>query len=81
MKVLRKLCNHIRILEDFFHSVLLKVSIFVIPSDRHSELFLDEVDTNEDLSGDMNMVDSGLEDAENKMKISQHILYNLEHSG
>ena len=53
----------------------------IIPGDRHSELFLDEVDTNEDLSGDMNMVDSGLEDAEKKMEISQPILYNLETSG
>ena len=44
--------------------------MFVIPCDRHSELFLDEIDTNEDLPWDMDMVDSGLEDAENKMEIS-----------
>ena len=60
---------------------IILVCMFIIPGDRHSELFLDEVDTNEDLSGDMNMVDSGLEDAEKKMEISQPILYNLESSG
>ena len=38
----------------------------IIPGDRHSELFLDKVDTNEDLPWDMDMVDSGLENAERK---------------
>ena len=44
----------------------------IIPGDRHSESFLDTVDTNEDLPWDMDMVDSGLENAERKFLTRVH---------
>ena len=42
------------------------------PGNGHSELFLDEIDTNEDLPWNMDMVDSGLENAERKFLTRVH---------
>ena len=51
---------------------IIQVCILIIPGDRHSELFLDKIDTNEDLPWDMDMVDSGLENAERKFLTRVH---------